>query len=257
MVCAGAGGAGESVKGLAGERVKRKHGREIRAAGVFEDMKDGCEGGGVVGEIGETDDAPLVAGELDDEIVEATGAAGMEEEQGRAGTFEPAGGVKAAWFFFYREAQPAYDVGQPEQLILLQRPDPFSIIGQRGIDAAVAFGGAGEALVGRDDAAGGVAGIAHGAMGDMVIRLVDGRAVHMKGKEDPLLEEAGIGLVGGALDDQRQEAESGIAVLKAAAGREIGTIAYREEVKDVIVEDLFCLVGGDKGFVVEEAGGMG
>lgn len=62
--------------------VERKDGGEIGVAGVFENLEDRLKGGAVVGLVGETDDGPAVAGELDYEIVEAAGAAGVEEELG-------------------------------------------------------------------------------------------------------------------------------------------------------------------------------
>ena len=78
---------------LAGLVVEGEDGGEVGVAGVFEEVEDGFEGGGVVGDIGEIDDAPGVAGELDHEVGEAAGAAGVEEELGGVELDEPAGRV--------------------------------------------------------------------------------------------------------------------------------------------------------------------
>ena len=112
---------------------------------------------------------------------------------------------------------------------MLQRFYPFIIVGQGGVDAAVAFGGAGDALVGWDDVSRGVAGVAHGAVRDVISCFVYGGAVHMEGEEEAFFEEAGVGLVRGAFDDECQEAKSGIAILEPRARREVGAVFFGEE----------------------------
>lgn len=75
-------------------------------------------------------------------------------------------------------------MGQIKEPVLLEGFYPFRVIYDRRIDAAIAFGGAGGALIG---------GVAHGALGDMVTDFVDGRAVHMQGNEDAVVDELRVG----------------------------------------------------------------
>ena len=78
---------------LAGLVMEDEDGGEVGVAGVFENAQDGFEGGAVFGDVREIDDAPGVAGELDHEVGEAAGAAGVEEELGGVCADKPAGGV--------------------------------------------------------------------------------------------------------------------------------------------------------------------
>ena len=139
---------------------------------------------------------------------------------------------------------------------MLQGIYPFAIVRQGGVDAAVAFGGAGDALVGWEDVTGGVAGVAHGAVGDGLSCFVYGGAIHVQGEEEAFPEEAGVGLVGGAFDDECQEAETGIAVLEPSAWREVGAVFFGEVSEDVCVEELGGLGGRDQGLIIEDTGGM-
>src|SRR6185312_228889 len=71
------------------------------------------------------------------------------------------------------------------------------------------------------------------------------------------MDEPGVRSMGCSFNDQRKETESGIAVAEAGAGSKIESVVLTEEVKDVVVEDLGCLAGGDEVFVVGDAGGVG
>ena len=177
---------------LTGLIVQDKDGGEVGVAGVFEDVEDGFEGAAVVGDVREIDDGPGVAGELDHEVGEAAGAAGVEEESRAGKRDEPSGSVVGLWAD--RELEAVEGWGEGNEGILLQGFYPSGIIGKGGIDAAVAFGGAGDALVRRDEMAGRIAGVAHGTAGNVATGFVDGRAVHVEGDEDVVVDVLGIGL---------------------------------------------------------------
>jgi hypothetical protein len=61
------------------EVVERESGGRVGEAGLFDDTDDVVEGGGVLCDVGEIDDGEVVAGDLDHEIGEAAGAAGVEK----------------------------------------------------------------------------------------------------------------------------------------------------------------------------------
>ena len=115
-------------------------------------------------QVGEVGDAPFVIGDLDDVGGEAAGAAGVEEDGWGGGGDEPAGGVEGGGT--YGEAEAFKGGGQVDEAVLLEGADPFGVVGEGGVDATVAFGGAGDALVRGDDRAGAVFGEAHGAVVD-------------------------------------------------------------------------------------------
>jgi hypothetical protein len=142
--------------------------------------------------------------------------------------------------------KPSHDVGQTDKAVLLQCMYPFGIIGDRRIDAAVALGGAGDALVGKDDAAGGIACVAHCPVRDGLVRYVDGGVVHVEGQENAFADKGWIRLMRDAFDDQRQQTETGIAVAEPAARRKIGGIVRAQETEDIRVEHLGRLAGGDE-----------
>lgn len=231
-------------------------GFDIGEAALGDDAGDLLEGGAVVGYVGEIDDGEAVCRQSDHEIGEPASAARVEEEVGVAGGFEPAGRIITVWHTGNGEAKPSHDVGQPEEAVLLQALNPFGIIGEGGIDAAVAFGGAGDALVGHDDAAGGVACVTHRTMRDGVVLFIDRAAGHAQRLEDAVVYEPGVGFVRGALDDQRQQAEPGIAVAETAAGRKISGVVRRQQAQDVGIEDLGRSRRRDEVLIVEDAGGM-
>lgn len=79
-------------------------------------------------------------------------------------------------------------------------------------------------MVGGDDGAGAVFGIAHGPVGDVLAGCVHGGAIHVEGGEDALFYKLGVRLMGGPLDDEGQKAETGVAVLEFAPGRKIGAV---------------------------------
>lgn len=137
------------------------------------------EGGAVVGDVGEVDDGPFVAGELDDEVGEAAGAAGVEEYDRGRGELEPTCCIVAVGCTGDGQAEAAQGGREQQEPVLLQRPDPFGIIGKRSIDATVAFAGAGDALIRGDDVTHAVAGISHRPVIDSVILLIDGGVVHV------------------------------------------------------------------------------
>ena len=87
-------------------------GGEVGEVGRFEEGGDGFEGFLVVGEIGEVDDREFVGGELDDEVGEAAGAAGVEEKLGGGCADKPASGVVCLWFD--GEAEAAEGGGEGE-----------------------------------------------------------------------------------------------------------------------------------------------
>ena len=177
---------------LAGLVMEDEDGGEVGVAGVFENAQDGFEGGAVFGDVREIDDAPGVAGELDHEVGEAAGAAGVEEELGGVEVDEPSGCVERLWAD--GELKAVEGGGEGKEGILLQGCYPFNIIGKGGVDAAVAFAGAGNALVRWDDMSRGIACVAHGAVGDVVTGFVDRRAVHVEGGEDVVVEVLRVGL---------------------------------------------------------------
>src|SRR5215469_8137310 len=98
---------------LAGEIVEHEDGGEIGVAGVFKDAEDGLEGGAVIGEIGKTDNAKVVAGNADHEVIEAAGAAGVKEESGGGVQNEPSGCVVP--FATDRKLQTFEGLGQVDQ----------------------------------------------------------------------------------------------------------------------------------------------
>lgn len=241
MVCAGVDRAGLS---LAGFVVEGKDRSEVGVAGIFEDLQDSFEGSAVVGAVGEIDDACIVCRQPDDEIIEAAGTAGVEEEFGIVVVEEPAGGVVAFVQAGDGEAKAAEGGREGQESVLLQCIYPFGIVGQGGIDAAVAFGGAGNALIG---------GIAHGAVRDVAACFVDGGAIHVQGQEDVLADEFREGCFRDAFDDEGEETETRVAVSEAAAGCKIGAVVGAEQAEDVGVEHLGRLSRRDQGFIVEDA----
>ena len=139
---------------------------------------------------------------------------------------EPAGGVViagcGAWggagCGLYRELEALQGGGEVDEALLLEGADPLAVIDKGGVDATIALGGAGNALVGGKESAGAVFSVTHGAVEDGAVFFIDGRVVHVKGHEDPIFYKAGVGLVGGAFDDECQQAEAGVAIAEPGAG---------------------------------------
>lgn len=174
-------------------------GGEIGEVGGLADLCDGFEGFLVVGEVGEVDDGEFVCGELNDEVGEAAGAAGVEEEQGWAEVLEPTGGVEAPRITGDGQAQALDGRGEADELVLPEGVVPFCIIYKGRVDAAIALCGAGDALV---------VGVAHGAAGDMGAGVIDRAAVHMEGSENMFFDVFRIGFMRCVFDDEGQEAEA-------------------------------------------------
>ncbi len=187
----------------------------------FQDPKNLSEGGIVVGQIGKIGNAPIIGGELDDVCGKAAGATGVEKDRIHvvAGD-EPTGGISRIIVNWNAQAgEGGVEIGEA---VILKGDDPLVVICERSVDAAVAFGGGGDALVTGDDGSGAVFGVAHGAMEDRLTFFVYGRVVHQERAEDAGFYEFRVGLVSGAFDDEGKKAKAGVAIAKAGAWWEIG-----------------------------------
>ena len=164
-----------------GEVLKAHCGGETCHSAVFKELQYLPEGCLVVREVGEVGDTPFVAGDLDNIGREAASATGVKEDQGGATGYEPTRSIVGIGGVVDWEAEALQSGGEIDEPVLLESEDPFTVIDERGVDAAIAFGGAGDALVRGDCVGGTVLGIAHGTMEDGVAFFVDGRVVHAEG----------------------------------------------------------------------------
>ena len=155
------------------------------------------------------------------------------------------------------KAEAVQGCGKVDESVLLKGDDPFVIICQRGVDTAVAFGGGGDALVPGDDSAGAVFGETHGAVINQSSVPIYRRVIHVKRKEYVRSYEFRIGLVSGPFDDEGKQAEAGVAVPEAGAGRKISRVMATDELENIRVGYLGSLRIRDEGLIVFNARRVG
>src|SRR5579871_5872714 len=112
--------------GLPREVLQTHGGRQASQPVGFQEPQDDAERGGVVGKVGEIDDAPVVFRDPDDVGGKAASASGMEEDWWGVTGNEPARGIPGAGTSPDRETKAIYGRGDIDEGVLLKGDDPFA-----------------------------------------------------------------------------------------------------------------------------------